>query len=313
MYTYEQSKFGEWEKITLRNASTGNSFALVPAMGACLLDLCFQGQNVLDSFQTPAALQLGDWAKSAVLFPFPNRLRGGTYTFAGQQYQFPLNDGSGPNAIHGFGRQKAFTVQDYQVTADQGTITCLYEDQGEHPGYPFPFSVEMKYALNDDTGFEVSLTMTNRGTQPIPAGLGWHPYFTLGNTVDQYFLQLPTCDLIEVDQTMIPTGRQSSYPNFNESTPIKDTTLDSCFKLAAATTNRDTIKIKSDTASLTYWQERGTQAWEFVQIFIPPHRKSIAIEPMTCNVDAFNNHEGLVLLQPNQQFGGKFGVQFTKP
>ncbi|MFK8105352.1 MAG: aldose 1-epimerase [Saprospiraceae bacterium] len=312
MYTYEQSKFGEWEKITLRNPTTGNSFSLVPTMGACLLNLCFQGQQVLDSFQSPEALKLGDWAKSAVLFPFPNRLRDGRYTFAGKQYQFPLNDASGPNAIHGFGRQKAFTVQDYQVTSDQGSITCLYEDSGEQPGYPFPFSVEMKFSISDDNGFEVSLTMTNLGTQAMPAGLGWHPYFTLGNTVDQYFLQLPACDLIEVDPTMIPTGRQTPYTNFNESTPIKNTILDSCFKLTASTSKRSYIKIESDTATLTYWQERKTHAWPFVQIFTPPHRKSIAIEPMTCNVDAFNNQDGLIILHPNQQFGGKFGLQFVK-
>jgi aldose 1-epimerase len=38
-----------------------------------------------------------------VLFPFPNRIRDGRYTWDGREYQLPLDDPAGKNAIHGFG------------------------------------------------------------------------------------------------------------------------------------------------------------------------------------------------------------------
>ena len=40
----------------------------------------------------------------------------------------------------------------------------------------------------------------------------------------------------------------------------------------------------------------------FFQVFTPPHRESIALEPMTCNVDAFNNGQGLVSLAADKSW-----------
>ena len=37
-----------------------------------------------------------------VLFPFPNRIRDGQFTFDGRDYQLPINGPNGKNAIHGF-------------------------------------------------------------------------------------------------------------------------------------------------------------------------------------------------------------------
>src|SRR5262249_916220 len=37
-----------------------------------------------------------------ILFPFPNRIRDGRFSWAGKEYRLPLNDPSGKNAIHGF-------------------------------------------------------------------------------------------------------------------------------------------------------------------------------------------------------------------
>ena len=48
--------------------------------------------------------------------------------------------------------------------------------------------------------------------------------------------------------------------------------------------------------------------WNFLQVFTPPHRQSIALEPMTCNIDAFNNQDGLKMLAPKETLSGVFGV-----
>src|SRR5438034_969248 len=37
-----------------------------------------------------------------ILFPFPNRIRDGRYSWDGKSYQLPLNDPTRLNAIHGF-------------------------------------------------------------------------------------------------------------------------------------------------------------------------------------------------------------------
>jgi aldose 1-epimerase len=39
-------------------------------------------------------------------------------------------------------------------------------------------------------------------------------------------------------------------------------------------------------------------SYSYLQVFIPPHRKSIAIENISSAPDAFNNMMGLIKLQP---------------
>jgi len=48
----------------------------------------------------------------------------------------------------------------------------------------------------------------------------------------------------------------------------------------------------------------------FFQVFTPPHRESVALEPMSCNVDAFNNKQGLVSLAPDKKWGGKISFEY---
>ena len=57
---------------------------------------------------------------------------------------------------------------------------------------------------------------------------------------------------------------------------------------------------------MIYWQE--ADKFPYVQLFTPPSRKSLAIEPMTCNIDAFNNKEGLWYLEIGEKRTMEFGI-----
>ena len=48
----------------------------------------------------------------------------------------------------------------------------------------------------------------------------------------------------------------------------------------------------------------------YFQVFTPPHRESVALEPMSCNVDAFNNRQGLIALEPDKEWKCKMEVVF---
>src|SRR5262245_30565633 len=45
-----------------------------------------------------------------ILFPFPNRIRAGRFSWKGRDYQLPLNDPTARNAIHGFVCQRPWRV-----------------------------------------------------------------------------------------------------------------------------------------------------------------------------------------------------------
>ncbi len=316
MYNHLIEPFGSFKKHTIKNTH-GDSFSIVPEYGANLIDLKFKGQCVIDGFQTPDELAKGAWGKSIILFPYPNRLRDGRYTHEGKTYQFDINNVATQNSIHGFSNNVLMTVEGIEIDSSHGSILCTYKHDGSHKAYPFKFNFAVKFILSERTPsekgkeFAVEMTFVNHENKAIPMGLGWHPYYRISETADDTSLQMPECQLVMIDERMLPTGEKQPFEDFNQLKKIDSTFLDNGFFITEKT-NKAEVILQSDTCKLVCWQETGFHKWNFVQVFTPPHRMSIAVEPMTCNVDAFNNKDGLVLLEPNESLSGKFGVVFSK-
>lgn len=308
MYQHYTETFGPFERHVLTNPASGQRMDIVPGKGGCLLALTLAGVELIDGFDSPEALDGNSGARSMPLFPFPNRLQGGSYEWEGQTYHFPKTDKAGPNAIHGLGRHVAMEATRIRTERSQAVFECAYTHSGDHPGYPFPFQFTMSYQLDDQTGFRLDLIFSNRHHHAIPAGFGWHPYFQLGERIDSVRMQLPSCERVEVDEYKIPTGRRSPFTDFRSLRPIGDRELDSCFALTYAEEQIE-VCLEGKAGRLHYWQEAGPGKFNFLQLYIPADRRSIAVEPMTCNIDAFHNHQGLLILGPGQTARAACGVR----
>ncbi len=307
MYELTKTPFGKHTRFELRNPLTGNSFSMVPAAGANVLDIQFGNQSILDGHRTPEELEAGKWGKSTVLFPFPNRLDGGKYTWLGKKYAFPINNESTANAIHGFVREEAFEPEFVFLGQDLASIRCYFDYKGERDYYPFPFSLELEFTIHDSGKFEVQVEVMNLHSTAIPVGFGWHPYFRLANTADLHLLKLPACEKVDINDRMIPTGGSTPFADFQSLKKVGDTFLDNCFKFGKATGNYQ-LNLEGEGQTLT--MKASAAEFPFFQVFTPPHRESIALEPMSCNVDVFNNLQGLVSLEPEEIWKGKMSVGY---
>lgn len=317
MFYHKIEPFGAFEKHVFSN-DNGDAFSVVPQFGACLLDLQFDGLSVLDGYATPSELIENKWSKNIILLPYPNRLRDGRYTHEGKTYQFELTAAATHNSIHGIGKEAPMHVDSVWTKPNEAGLTCSWQYKGAHAAYPFPFTAKITIILRDcpdsssgGANFEMTMAFQNDSTSEIPVGLGWHPYFKMSEKSNDSSLQMPDCQLISIDERMLPTGEKTDFEAFKTLTPIKESTLDNGFFIKNQTHNAETI-LASEQGKLTFWQETGPQKWNFLQVFTPPHRKSVAIEPMTCNIDAFNNGDGLVNLKPSDILSGTFGVRFQK-
>ena len=118
--------------------------------------------------------------------------------------------------------------------------------------------------------------------------------------------------LILVDENLIPTGERKPYPKFSNSSLIGNTCLDNCFYLKSKE-NKHWIEIydPQQDIRLVTWQDAGEQKYNYLQIYIPPERKSISIEPMTSNINSFNNGEGLLILEPGKNLYSKLWAQYS--
>lgn len=309
MYQHRITPFGDYEKHELFSTAGGNRLALVPGFGACVLGLQLQGQSVLDGYQDPLEMNINRWAKNVLLFPFPNRLKQGRYEWEGQTYEFPINDGQTGNALHGFGMDKPMEVASVHRSAEQASISCVYRHAGRDGAFPFPFTFEAEFSLMGQASAAIHLRVRNEGPAAMPFGMGWHPYFRLADTADELSLELPACELIGLGSDMIPTGKRYPYDDFARLRPLGAAVLDNCFALVQQSGRAELLLVGS-RGRLRYWQQAGPGKFPFVQIFTPPHRQSLAIEPMSCNIDAFNNGQGLLRLEPGQAAEADFGFDF---
>lgn len=312
MYRHQILPFGKFQKQLIANEETGNAFMLVPAQGACIIDIQLGGHSILDGCATPIELDLNNWGKSAILLPFPNRLDSGQYTWDGKHYEFPINDTQTNNALHGFATDKPMEITEIKLEHNQAMVHCFYQYEGDLEYFPFPFNFSAVFRIAEPNAFEVSFKVSNEGPVDMPIGMGWHPYFQLSEKLDDMELHFLGAQLIGLNERMIPTGKLYDYDEFEQPKKIGATVLDNCFAIKNVGSSPYKVALKGEKGTLQFWQETGKGKFNYIQLFTPPNRKALAIEPMTCNVNAMNNGDGLVRLKSGEEVEATFGFSLMK-
>jgi len=286
----------------------GDWTARTAPWGASLRGLEYRGVPVATGYHGRADKCGGE---GDVLIPFPGRIAGATYDFQGETHRLRPTDGGGVHAIHGFVREREFTVVGESVSS----VSYLLEFTGA-PGYPFPLEVSLVYAL-DDAGLTCSTTVRNTGQGGAPVAVGFHPYFTVGTEwVDEAVLTLPFASVLEFDN-LIPTGRvlgvEDAGVDFRDGRQVGGAVIDNCFLNPV----RDAdglarVVLRGPGREVAVWMDGS---YDYCVLFtgdtLPPrlNRRALAIEPMSCGSDAFHHPAwGLRVLAPGEVFHGTWGV-----
>ena len=248
--------------------------------------------------------------RGTVLFPFPNRLRDGCYCLNGTGYQFAVNEETTHTALHGVLYRHPAKVAASEQGENESRATLVWETESLDSAYPFHCRISMEYRLHAQDGLTVSVVIDNLDQQEIPVGFGWHPYFTLSGQVNDWQLLLPEVRRQLVDERMLPVGEPVTDTRFATPALIGATQFDECFELQAKDAEQ-AVTVYSPAAGfgLAVWQQAGPQGMNFVQLYTPPDRASLAIEPMSCGIDALNTGAGLVCLAPGESYRGTYGVR----
>jgi aldose 1-epimerase len=179
-----------------------------------------------------------------ILFPFPNRLAHGRFTFEGREYQLPLNESTGAHAIHGFTPRNPWRVVGAGVERDHAWISGQFQLSHDLPGslglWPADFVLHVNYQLFADTLF-VNCRVENPDSKPLPFGIGYHPYFCCPNvpntSADEMVLQAATGERWELDGGL-PTGKREPATgefDFRTAREVGATNLDTLYTIDPAT------------------------------------------------------------------------------
>jgi len=247
----------------------GEQRLCVVEVGAGIRRYAVGERELLDGYGMEERCRSG---RGQLLLPWPNRIDGGTYAFAGEEHTLALTEPSRGNAIHGLVRWSNWRIG--ERSTERVTLTYVLHAQ---PGYPHVLELEVGYAL-DAGGLTVTTSATNVGTAPCPFGTGAHPYVTFGRErVDDVVLRVPArTRLLERDDD-----------------------------------GRARIALRAGDDATTVWLgERYRYAMVFTGDPLPDvDRRSVAVEPMTCAPNAFRSGDGLLVLEPGETFRGAWGIE----
>jgi aldose 1-epimerase len=282
--------------------------ATVTESGASLRLLSKDGRALIDGFGDDA---MSSACRGQLLMPWPNRIRDGRYTFDGATQQLPLSEPGRHNASHGLVRWASWHVVERSAQRVELGIRLLAQS-----GYPWTLDLGVVYELGAD-GLVVTQRATNVSDSPAPYAAGAHPYLTLdtGGRVDAWTLQAPAATRILSDpERLLPTGSEpvagTAY-DFRTARPIGETALDTCFTdLARDEAGIATVTLSTADRAVELWLD-DAHGWLMLYTADDrtPPRGSIAVEPMTAAVDAFNSGQGLVTLRPGETFSARWGLR----
>jgi len=288
------------ESFLLKNNETGTE-AEVYAFGALMNKFAIKKDgkliNVVDGYASPkdAKVRITDGFKSAKLSPFVCRLaKQGEFSFEGKNYKTGKTYMNG-SAIHGLIYDEVFSLVSTNADDNKATLVLQYNYNKTNQGFPFTYSIEVSYTLSEKNQLTVESKVTNLSKTNMPINDGWHPYFTLGKKIDALEIKFNSKELVEFDEGLLPTGKVSVYNTFNQFKIFGDTFLDNCFTLNNFTEAAFQVRDKETGVELSIYP---ATSYPFLQVYTPPERMSIAVENLSGVPDSFNNHKGLITLQP---------------
>jgi aldose 1-epimerase len=281
----------------------GNRAEIWPALGFN----CFRWQAIKDGrplellYCDPGLFADGRPTRSGIpiLFPFPNRISGGHFTHAGKQYQLPLNDGPKVNAIHGFACRRAWRVVDQGANASSAWITGEFHGDRDAPDcrslWPTDYRIRVTYRLGaGKLGIEAEVS--NPDAQPMPFGLGYHPYFRVpfvaGVAPADCTVQVPAKSFWELKESL-PTGERrpvDASRDLNKPRRFTDLTLDDVLTDLPESRGADGMQECGSIqgAPGARLQVLCSPGFREMVVFTPAHREAFCIEPYTCTTDAVN-------------------------
>ncbi|MBY0232132.1 MAG: aldose 1-epimerase [Gemmataceae bacterium] len=276
-----------------------NCFKWLAPRGGALLDLLYAD---------PALFTGGRPTRSGVpvLFPFPNRIRDGRFSWAGKDYALELNDPAKKNAAHGWACRVPWKVVEHGADESGAWITGEYHGKAEN--WPAEHLLTLTIKLGRGT-LRFDAEVTNLDKAELPFGLGYHPYFRIA---PEAMVEVPAAKMWPAAENLptgepvaVDAGRDLNRPRLLSSLELDDVLTD----LPKRAGRMDGL---IERAALGIGEGQPLRmfcspAFREMVVYTPPHRQAFAVEPYTCTTDAVNLQArgldaGWLVLPPGEQW-----------
>lgn len=276
----------------------------------------------------------------AVLIPYANRIRGKlsadgrtiTTRILGREVTLPANSGgrrpgAEQYAMHGLVLDSRVGSLERRTTEREDVLRGTLQAGDFGWGWPSRTELTFENVLRPDS-FRLTITARNVGDETLPIGIGWHPYLTLpGGRREQARLHLPARSrtLVNDYDEVLPTGEAvpvSGTP-YDFSMPggkaMGDLFLDDCFVDLQTAAGEAVAEMIDPAASYGLRVAAAAPPVRAIQVFAPPDKDFIVIEPQFNRADPFGEEwgpgaeTGMALLAPGESVAYEARLELFTP
>jgi len=299
-FRVDVEKRGDRDVYTMRDESSGASASILPSYGFNLFDLRLPIAGevrpvVVSDPEFAEAPSRAGGNGTPILFPFPNRIRGGEFEFENRRYAIPTNKGS--NAIHGFAIDVPWDVVEHKATPEGAVVEGRFQLSVHAPEHidhwPTDAVLYVRYTLADRT-LKMTTTVSNPTAVDLPYGFGIHPYFRLpfppGGDLARTKIILPASKSWTL-RDFLPTGEVveiSDRLDFRNGKAIEGLMLDDVLTGLGRDGAEGVCRL-IDLDKGAEFQLGFDESFRELVVYTPPGKNDvIAIEPYTQTTDAIN-------------------------
>jgi aldose 1-epimerase len=287
------------ETFALHSDCGGAELWLAPAVGGSVAAYRVGDQDILRPASRSALARRDPRGLSAFpLFPFSGRIANGRFRVGDREIALPPNFPPERHAIHGQAWQNP-----WRVLRRAGASATL---EFEHAGGDWPWAYRASQTFLLSAGaLTLHLSLMNRASTAMPAGIGWHPYFPKGDALFSANLNriwLSGKDKIPDAPAPLEGGNALDTPR------------------AVAALDLDNAFSRGDGPCTLAWPGRGievrltaSEALGHLVIFTPPDEGFFCVEPVSHAPNAVNSDlpgaiTGLRLLGPGESMSASIGL-----
>jgi aldose 1-epimerase len=286
----------------LQLGSNSLELALAPPMGGAIANLLHteSGRKPLLRSSGLVPSQILETA-CFPLVPYCNRIRGGRFRFRGREVRIAPNMPGDPSPLHGQGWLAAWEVE--RATADEAELVF------RHAGGEWPWTYEARQVFRvRDRRLDVMITCRNEDAEPMPCGLGQHPYFPCGPHTR---LDTEVATVWTIDRDVLPIEEVPAAARYDlRDRLVCGQDLDHGFGGWGG-------RFRLTDPDRGFATELSSPDARFFQLYSPPAGGLIAAEPVSHANAALNEPEeawprlGLRVLAPGETMSLQMRIEVT--
>lgn len=293
-YRVESTLWSDRPALRLSDPNAAATALLVPSLGGNMISLVTPRGELLRCPPNAETLRRepARWG-IPVLVP-PNRIRDGRFRFGGREYQLERYDKAGHHS-HGFALRRSWSVR--QTSTSEGASVTLEFRASAYPEvlaqFPHPFVLTLTYTLRGQT-LRCDSQIENEGPDPMPFGLGFHPYLAAPEEQgDRYEIRLTPARPWEMEEKF-PTGRLLEVQpgrDLSRWQPLHQSRWDEGFALESREADGWSRFELADRHGGTLTTLRAGPQFGHWVVFnggAPGFSGFVSPEPYTCMTNAFN-------------------------